>query len=196
MIWPQPISYLQLAVFFAIMAIGGAALLWASLRDRSERETGRKSKRSVSGIALQGLGFAATGFGPVRPTLPWAAASSIVSSILVALIGAAAVLIFVASVTAMGKNWSVVTRTRSDHQLVRTGPFAIVRHPIYFALLLYLLSMGLAFGHLLNLLVALPLFLAGTMIRVREEEKLLRDLFGDDHARYVREVPAFIPFIG
>jgi protein-S-isoprenylcysteine O-methyltransferase Ste14 len=56
--------------------------------------------------------------------------------------------------------------------------------------------MAIAFGHWLNLMIALPLFAAGTVIRIREEEKLLRELFGEDHARYVREVPAFIPLIG
>jgi protein-S-isoprenylcysteine O-methyltransferase Ste14 len=84
---------------------------------------------------------------------------------------------------------------RADHQLVRTGPFALVRHPIYLALLLYLVSIGAAFGHWLNLLLAVPVSMVGTLIRVREEEKLLRAQFGEDHARYVREVPAFIPFI-
>jgi protein-S-isoprenylcysteine O-methyltransferase Ste14 len=37
--------------------------------------------------------------------------------------------------------------------------------------------------------------LAGTFIRIREEEKLLRAQFGDDYALYVREVAAFIPGI-
>jgi protein-S-isoprenylcysteine O-methyltransferase Ste14 len=74
----------------------------------------------------------------------------------------------------MGKNWSLIARTRSDHQLVRNGPFAIVRHPIY---------------------LALPLYLAGTAIRIRDEEALLRAQFGEEHARYAREVPALIPLI-
>jgi protein-S-isoprenylcysteine O-methyltransferase Ste14 len=114
----------------------------------------------------------------------------------VVILAGAAVTLFIASSAAMGKNWSVVARTRADHQLIRTGPFAVVRHPIYLSLLLVLLSMAIAFGHWLNLMIALPLFAAGTVIRIREEEKLLRELFGEDHARYVREVPAFIPLIG
>jgi protein-S-isoprenylcysteine O-methyltransferase Ste14 len=85
---------------------------------------------------------------------------------------------------------------RSDHQLVRSGPFAVIRHPIYVAMFLYLLSFGIAFGHFGQLLIAVPLYLCGAVIRIREEEKLLRAQFGDEHARYVREVPAFVPFIG
>ena len=71
----------------------------------------------------------------------------------------------------------------------------MVRHPIYLALLLYLLSFGIAFGHFGQFVVGLPFYLAGTAIRIRVEETMLRAQFGDDHARYVREVPAVIPFL-
>jgi protein-S-isoprenylcysteine O-methyltransferase Ste14 len=193
--WPSPISFLQLELFWAIMAIGAAALIWAFARNREPRQAARKSGRSTIGIVLQGIGFAAVGFGPVELSLPWSATQSLVSTVLVALLGGGAVALFVTSAAVMGKNWSVVARTRSDHQLVRSGPFAVVRHPIYLALFLYLISFAIALGHWLNLAVGVPLFIAGTIIRIREEEKLLRAQFGEDHARYVREVPAFIPRI-
>jgi len=193
MSWPLPISYLQLNVFWAIMAVGAVALIWTFMRSRRSGDAARKGKRSTIGILVQSLGFAAAGFGPLRLTLSSAAASSVLSTLFVALFGVSAVALFISSATAMGRNWSVVARTRSDHQLVRNGPFAVVRHPIYLALLLYLFSLSIAFGHLLNLVIALPLFCVGTIIRIREEEKLLRAQFGDDHARYVREVRAFIP---
>ncbi len=127
--------------------------------------------------------------------LPWSSPPALIAAALVALLGGGAIAIFIAATRAMGKNWAVVARTLSDHKLVRSGPFAVVRHPIYLALLLYLLSFGIAFGHLGQLLVAVPLYCIGAAIRVREEEKLLRAQFGEEHARYVREVPAFIPFL-
>lgn len=71
----------------------------------------------------------------------------------------------------------------------------MVRHPIYLALLLYLFSIAAALGHWQQLLIAVPLYLAGTAIRIRDEEALLRAKFGEDHARYAREVPAIIPLI-
>jgi protein-S-isoprenylcysteine O-methyltransferase Ste14 len=71
----------------------------------------------------------------------------------------------------------------------------MVRHPIYLALLLYLISIAAALGHWHQLLIAVPLYLAGTLIRIRDEEALLRAQFGDEHARYVRDVPALIPLI-
>lgn len=192
---PHPISFLQFNVFWAIMAVGAVALILAFRRNREGDDAAVKSRTSSAGIALQAVGFAAVGFGSARFILPWWATSSIVSTALVLLLGGSAIAIFIASTRAMGKNWSVVARMRSDHQLVRTGPFAVVRHPIYLAMLLYLLGFAVAFGHWAQLLIAVPIYCVGTIIRIREEEKLLRAQFGEDHARYVRAVPAFIPFI-
>lgn len=190
---PDPISWLQFAIFWIIVFAGAIALLGAA-RARDEGKSAKKSKTSAVGILIQCIGFVSCAIGPVRVVLPWNAPLSLISAIGVALFGGGAIAIFVAATRAMGKNWSVVARMRSDHELVRTGPFAIVRHPIYFALFLYMLSLAVAFGHSTQLLLAVPLYCAGTIVRVREEEKLLRAQFGEDHARYVREVPAFIPF--
>jgi protein-S-isoprenylcysteine O-methyltransferase Ste14 len=192
---PYPISFLQFGLFWAIVAVGAVALI-RTARRRDNGDSAKKSRISTVGIVLQAIGFAACGFGPVRFALPWSATSSLVCMGLVALLGGSAIAIFVAATRAMGRNWSVIARMRSDHELVRSGPFAMVRHPIYLALFLYMLSFAIAFGHFSQLLIAVPFYFVGTVIRIREEEKLLRAQFGDDHARYVREVPAFIPFIG
>lgn len=114
----------------------------------------------------------------------------------VLLLGVGGALLFDRSARVLGTNWSVVARMRTDHLLVRDGPFARMRHPIYFAMLLMLTALGIGLGHIWGLAAAIPVFVIGTSIRIREEEKLLRAQFGEDHARYVREVPAFFPFIG
>jgi len=195
MLVPQPIGFLQFGAFWIVVIVGAAALFRSFARNREFGDAAKKSGLSNVGIALQALGFAAAGFGPIRFALPWDAPLSLISTFLVALLGGGAVALFIASTRAMGKNWSVVARMRSDHQLVRSGPFAVVRHPIYLALFLYLLSFAIAFGHWQQLIAAIPLYWVGTLIRIREEEKLLRAQFGEDHARYVREVPAVIPFL-
>ena len=82
---------------------------------------------------------------------------------------------------------------RVDHGLVQSGPFARVRHPIYLAMLLLLAALGLGLGHIAGLLVAIPVFLVGTAIRVREEERLLRQQFGRAYDDYASVTPAFIP---
>jgi protein-S-isoprenylcysteine O-methyltransferase Ste14 len=193
MFTPHPISFLQLDAFGLVTAALVASVAWVALRHVDRAPARSRRLRSTVGIALQSLGCAAAGAGFVKPVLPWWAPYSLASTALMLMLGGSAIALFLSAVSAMGKNWSLVARTRADHELVRTGPFAVVRHPIYLALLLYLLSIAAALGHWQQLLIAAPLFLAGTIIRIRDEEKLLREQFGEAHARYVREVPALIP---
>jgi protein-S-isoprenylcysteine O-methyltransferase Ste14 len=93
----------------------------------------------------------------------------------------------------MGRNWSLVARTRTDHELVTSGVFARLRHPIYLAMGLFLLGLAISLGHERNLLLSLPLFALGTWIRVREEEKLLRAQFGGAYDSYAASVKRFVP---
>jgi len=192
---PHPISFVQLSTFGIVTALFVTGVLWIAIRNIDRPSGERKRFRSTIGIALQSLGCAAAAIGFTRPVLPWWAPYSLVSTMLAALLGIAAIALFLSAALTMGKNWSLVARTRTDHELVRTGPFAIVRHPIYLALMLYVLSIAASLGHWQQLIFALPLYLAGSFIRIRDEEKLLRLQFGEEHARYVREVPALIPLI-
>ena len=102
-------------------------------------------------------------------------------------------MLFQRSARVLGENWSLVARTRSKHQLVRNGPFARTRHPIYLSMLLLLAALSIGLGHFWELIAAIPLFVIGTAIRIREEERLLRSQFGSDYDDYASETPAFIP---
>ena len=195
MLAAQSISFLQLSTFGVISALFVMALAWIVVRNIDRPRTRSRRLSSTVGIALQAAGCVAGGIGFTKPVLPWWAPYSLVSTRLVLLLGGTAVALFLSAAATMGKNWSLVARTRQDHELVRTGPFAIVRHPIYLALLLYVISIAAALGHWQQLLIAVPLYLAGTIIRIRDEETLLRAQFGEEHARYVREVRALIPLV-
>ena len=129
-------------------------------------------------------------------TTPSYSLRSIFLAAIVVALGMAGALLFDRSAKALGANWSLVARTREEHQLVRDGPFARRRHPIYFAMLLLLIALSIGLGHIWGLIAAIPLFVGGTLIRIREEERLLRQQFGDAYDSYARETPAFIPFIG
>ena len=98
-----------------------------------------------------------------------------------------------AAVRVLGKQWSFQARLVEGHKLVVAGPYSRVRHPIYTAMLGMLLATGIAFSQWPALVVALVLFAIGTLIRVRSEEALLRQEFGDDFEAYVRHVPALFP---
>ena len=68
-----------------------------------------------------------------------------------------------------------------------------MRHPIYSGMLGMLLATGLAVSHWAALPGALIIFFIGTTIRVRSEEKLLREAFGEQFETYARTVRAIVP---
>ena len=83
----------------------------------------------------------------------------------------------------------------ADHHLVRSGPYALVRNPIYLSMLLVLCAMAVVVTPWQLFLPALAIFLIGTEVRVRTEEKLLASHFGGEFQAYRRNVCAYIPFV-
>lgn len=83
----------------------------------------------------------------------------------------------------------------AEHKLVRSGPYNLVRHPIYTSMLVVLCATAVIITPWPLFLVSLVLFVAGTEIRVRTEEKLLASHFGAEFQDYKRAVPAYIPFL-
>ena len=144
-------------------------------------------------IAVQGLGIAVAGYGRIDVSLDPLAPKAMIQGLAVFLLMLGAVGLFHASSRTMGKNWSLVARTREDHQLVQSGPFAVVRHPIYVALFLFMVAMAIAYGHSRNLIVAVPIYALATWLRVRHEERLLRGQFGADYDAYAARVKRFVP---
>jgi protein-S-isoprenylcysteine O-methyltransferase Ste14 len=94
----------------------------------------------------------------------------------------------------LGKNWSSLPAIRMDHTLIRTGPYSRVRHPIYTGLLFGVAGTAFIMGEPLGL-IALILILVVSLGKIRLEEKYLEEEFGEDYARYKKEVPALIPFL-
>ncbi len=96
---------------------------------------------------------------------------------------------------ALGKQLRVDAALGPDHELVRTGPYRWLRHPIYTSMLCILLGTGLLLAAFPMLLLATAVFLAGTEIRVRIEDRLLASQFGEAFRNYQHSVPAYLPFL-
>jgi len=94
----------------------------------------------------------------------------------------------------LGGNWSGTVTLKQDHELIRSGPYRFVRHPIYTGLLFALLGTALSLGEWRGL-VALGLIAAAFARKMRIEEQFMRENFGDAYGRYRAEVPALIPFL-
>lgn len=94
----------------------------------------------------------------------------------------------------IGTNWSARVTIKQDHQLIRTGPYAMVRHPIYSGLLLAVLGSAIAIGEL-GALLGFILATLGWREKWRTEESFLREQFGAQYEAYRKEVKGLIPFV-
>jgi protein-S-isoprenylcysteine O-methyltransferase Ste14 len=95
----------------------------------------------------------------------------------------------------LGRQFRVNAGLYEDHELVRTGPYAIVRHPIYSSLLAILLCTLCLLTPWQWALISLALFVAGTEIRVHAEDGLLASRFGAAFYAYKGRVRAYVPFV-
>jgi protein-S-isoprenylcysteine O-methyltransferase Ste14 len=94
----------------------------------------------------------------------------------------------------LGSLWSGRVTRKSDHHLVDTGPYAVVRHPIYTGLLLSLLATAAIKGTVLAVLGAVGMIL-GLWMKARLEEAWLRSELGaETYDTYRKRVPMLLPF--
>ena len=191
---PEPIGTIGLLAMATGFALFLIALLFAGARGETVKpESQTKAGSSWIGVLVQMIAFLCVGFGPMRVRDAPDSAAALIKGAVVAALMLLALGLFLSASRTMGKNWAIVARTRSDHQLVTTGPFAWIRNPIYVALSLFMFAMAIAFGHARNLIVAVPIFALGTWMRVVREEGLLRAQFGAAYDDYARRVKRFVP---
>ena len=95
----------------------------------------------------------------------------------------------------LGRNWSISLQVREQHALVKTGIYRLIRHPMYSSFFL----LGLA------QLLLLPNWLAGLAgvvgagilfaFRVRREEQMMLESFGDDYRSYMSQTKRIVPWV-
>ncbi|HTW95165.1 MAG TPA: isoprenylcysteine carboxylmethyltransferase family protein [Tepidisphaeraceae bacterium] len=92
----------------------------------------------------------------------------------------------------LGKYWSGVITLKEGHRLIRTGPYGMVRHPIYTGIVLAAIGSVIANASG-DAMVGLILIVAALGIKIRREENLLGREFGQEYLEYRRQVPALVP---
>jgi len=168
-------------------------LLWMTpfaLIKRSSSPAKRIDRRARWGVVIVAIGYSLLWQGKFwqRQPQPWQIALAIVFFSL-------GILLSWTSTRALGRQWRIDAGLSSDHQLIMSGPYRFVRHPIYTSMLCVLLATGFVVTPLPLFLLAIVVFLIGTEIRVRIEDKLLASQFGEKFQQYQRSVPAYIPFV-
>lgn len=92
----------------------------------------------------------------------------------------------------LGSNWSGVVTLKEDHELIRTGPYRTVRHPIYSGILLALIGTAVAIGEI-RALLAVAMIWTSFYIKARREESLLATEFGSRFAEHQQHTGMFFP---
>jgi protein-S-isoprenylcysteine O-methyltransferase Ste14 len=179
------------AYAYAILAAGW--LVWLTpffLVKRSSAKPEKRDRRARWGIVLEGLAYSLLWQSKFWARTPenWRVALSVfffVSAGLLSWTGA----------RSLGRQWRIDAGLNPDHELVQSGVYRVVRHPIYTSMLCLLLGTGFLIAPLPMLLLSTLLFMIGTEIRVRIEDGLLASRFGDRFRDYQRGVPAYIPLL-
>jgi protein-S-isoprenylcysteine O-methyltransferase Ste14 len=94
----------------------------------------------------------------------------------------------------MGKLWSGYVARNEDHRIVDTGPFALVRHPIYTGIIVAAFLLAIDLGTAPALAGAACFALAFWLKARIEEGFLMKELGPDAYAAYRRRVPMLVPF--
>jgi protein-S-isoprenylcysteine O-methyltransferase Ste14 len=184
-----------LGICWLVFAVG-AFLFYA----RAERE--RRSHPPSSGGAV--LRSSASLYGMVLETLafvfvwlfrrPSVGHEPLLAIVCGVLLAPASVAFFLWALIHLGREFRVQAVVGPGHQLVATGPYAVVRHPIYLSMLGLLVSNAMVVSRWEAALVGLVVYIAGTEIRVRTEDGLLARRFGETFDRYRSRVPAYVPY--
>ena len=156
----------------------------------------RRNWKSMMGLLLQGSGYAIcfAAFRPYfSPLFPMSKTAETILAVLTTALALASTWFCYAAARALGKQWALVARVIEGHELVSTGPYSVVRNPIYLAMFGMLIATALAVGRWQALLPAAIVYLIGTAIRISTEERLLRSTFGVKFDDYARRVPALLP---
>jgi len=94
----------------------------------------------------------------------------------------------------LGRNWSRSVTVKQDHELITSGAYGLVRHPIYTGILTGFLGTAVAIGEVRGF-VALAIFTCALWIKLRLEEKWMQGQFGETYRMYSTRVAALVPYV-
>lgn len=93
----------------------------------------------------------------------------------------------------LGANWSVTLEMREGHQLISSGVYKRIRHPMYTSIFLYAIAQGLLLPNWVAGPSCLIAFILMFSLRIGPEEKMMLEKFGDDYRNYVSRTKRLIP---
>lgn len=93
----------------------------------------------------------------------------------------------------LGINWSPVLEIRKEHKLIKTGPYKRIRHPMYTQIWLWSGAQMLIISNWIAGLSGIALWAILYFIRVRKEEQMMLEEFGEEYEEYMRNTGRVFP---
>lgn len=93
----------------------------------------------------------------------------------------------------LGQNWANQIKIYTDHRLLTTGMYSLVRHPLYASLIWIFFGGSVLFSNWVAFLLTALLFVPFMYYRAKQEEQLLSESFKSAYTHYVAQVPMFFP---
>jgi protein-S-isoprenylcysteine O-methyltransferase Ste14 len=177
----------------ALIALVACWVLWVwpflAFKARApKREAEVTVGSSRWGVIVQMIGYFLAWLGPNAPKPPAVLLAGLA-------FGGLAVVLSWASIRSLGKQLRVFAGLYADHELVRSGPYRIVRHPIYAGMLAIYLATALVRTPWIAGAIGLAFVIAGTEMRVHIEDRLLASRFGREFEQYRSSTAAYVPFL-
>jgi protein-S-isoprenylcysteine O-methyltransferase Ste14 len=154
----------------------------------------RKGALEIALLALAWLGFFVPLIWVASPAFSFAEyplrAGPLAAGVLCVVVG---LWLFYRSHADLGTNWSITLEVREQHRLITDGVYRRVRHPMYTALLVYSVGQALVIPNWVagpSYLIAFGILFA---FRVRAEERMMLDQFGDQYAAYMARTERLLP---
>lgn len=94
----------------------------------------------------------------------------------------------------LGRNWSRSVTVKEGHELITTGPYSLVRHPIYTGILCGFLGTAIAISQVRGF-VGFALIFVALWAKLRMEEEWMRGQFGETYANYASHTAALVPYL-
>lgn len=166
--------------------LGVGTVLWCLpfiLVRSKPRGSVTQDRRARWGIALKCVAYSLLWQGRF-----WERTPALWQTLLAAALFAMACALSWSAAFALGRQLRLDAALSADHELIRSGPYRLVRHPIYTSMFGVLLGTGVLIAPWYLLAPAIVLFLIGAAIRIRVEDALLESRFGEQFRTYKRSV--------
>jgi protein-S-isoprenylcysteine O-methyltransferase Ste14 len=180
-----PVVWIAFIVYWRIKAIGN--------------KTTQRSEPATSGI-LRAIAFliVIVFLSTNRIPLPWLYHQLWPSGLWSFCIGAAVtvsgLLFAVWARQHLASNWSSAVTIKQGHELITTGPYALVRHPIYTGILTGFLGTAIALSQVRGAIGFVVIFVV-LWAKLRMEEEWMRSQFGGTYATYAHRTAALVPYL-